>query len=243
MKTKRSISKILLAGVVFLSAAGTGLQAYPFGSGTITPGKFVPLPVKRHRSNKIEDAGWYMRIKAYATAENGTVYKHDDAGVFGELKGSCNGKDRHDIPAYGPAIFQVVFPHYHWGEKYSGDYWSDYRQYKKRRRFRSSMWTFQIKNQRGVDLSNARFRVEIDDAKVIKSVRENDGLHYRVSGTDPRIKAQFTLVDVDENRTYRLDELKEIDFSMEGKHIRTFRLIRGSVGILSFEPVLLPWKR
>ena len=54
------------------------------------------------------------------------VYSHKTAGVFGELDGSVEGKDRHDIPGFGSAIFQVVFVQTTWGNE-NGNYFSDYR--------------------------------------------------------------------------------------------------------------------
>jgi len=192
------------------------------------------------KAKKIQIAGWYMRIRVAATMQDGTVYTHNTAGVFGELRQSRNGKDRHDIPSYGPATLQVVFPHYHWGKKNSGDYWSDYRRFKRRWYRTRRVWTFLVRNQKGVDLSQADLRIFLDDARIVKRVTEHGRARYIEAGTDPKKKERFTLVDVDNHRTYRPDELSEADLNMDGKHTRTFRWVMGRVRKRDFRPVKLP---
>jgi hypothetical protein len=196
---------------------------------------------KTHKTKKAQDAGWYMRTRISVTAEDGTVYTHNTAGVFGELKQSKRKKDRHDIPAFSAATLQVVFPHYEWKEGDAGDYWSDYRKYKRRSANRRTVWTFQVKNQKGVDLSNAELKIELDDAIKINYTKENGGVQYTEVGTDKEMKNKFTLVDVDNKQTYEVDELEYANISMDGKHTRTFRWVRGHVNKRrDFKPVVMP---
>ena len=178
---------------------------------------------RAHKAKKEKYAGWYMRTRVSATTADGTVYEHNSAGVFGKLKQSKWKKDRHDIPSYGSAALQVVFPHYNWKEGDAGDYWSDYRKYKKRRANKRVVYTFQIKNQKTVDLSNADIQISLDDAIKVKYTKENGNVHYIEKGVKPAIKKKFTLVDVDNKQTYSTDELKEANLNMDGKHTRTFR--------------------
>jgi len=185
-------------------------------------------------------AGWYMRTTVKATTADGTVYRHNSAGIFGELKQSKFKRDKHDIPAYGPAVLQVVFPHYNWGEKESGDYWSDYRKYKKRRADKRAVWTFQIKNQKTVDLSNADIEIALKGAQNVDFVKEKGQIRYIETDVDSSKRDAFTLVDVDNNQTYSVDELKYANLSMDGKHVRTFRWVRGNVKERDFKPVVLP---
>jgi hypothetical protein len=196
--------------------------------------------VKTQKATKAKYAGWYMRTRVAATTQDGTVYEHNSAGVFGELKQSKYAKDRHDIPSYGPAVLQVVFPHYNWGEKDSGDYWSDYRKYKKARADKRAVWTFQVKNQKTVDLSNADIRIKLDDAREVTYVKKDGNVKYTETGTDTEMKNNFTLVDVDNHQTYSVDELEYINLNMDGKHTRTFRWIRGPVKKRDYRPVVLP---
>jgi len=195
---------------------------------------------KVKKAPKEKDAGWYMRTRVSATTDDGTVYTHNTAGVFGKLKQSKNKKDRHDISSYAPATLQVVFPHYNWNEGEAGDYWSDYRRYNKRKTNKRVVYTFQVKNQGNVDLSNADIEIKLDDAIDINYVKENGNVRYIEKGTNPEIKQKFTLVDVDNERTYSVDELEYANLNMDGNHTRTFRWVRGRVKKKDFKPVVLP---
>jgi len=193
-----------------------------------------------HKTKKAKYAGWYMRTRVSVTAEDGTVYTHNTAGVFGELKQSKRKKDRHDIPAFSAATLQVVFPHYEWKEGDAGDYWSDYRKYKAKKPNRRITRTFQIKNQKGVDLSNAELKIKLDDAIKINYTIENGSVQYTEAGIDKEMKNKFTLVDVDNKQTYKVDELEYANLSMDGKHTRTFRWVRGNIKRKDFKPVVMP---
>lgn len=185
-------------------------------------------------------AGWYMRTKVSATTDDGTVYVHNTAGVFGKLKQSKNKKDKHDIPSYAAATLQVVFPHYSWAEGDAGDYWSDYRRYNKKRTNKRVVYTFQVKNQGRVDLSNAALNITLDDAVDVNYVKEKGNVRYIEAGKNTAIKPRFTLVDVDNKETYNVDELSTANLSMDGSHTRTFRWVRGNVRKKDFNPVVLP---
>jgi hypothetical protein len=183
---------------------------------------------RTHKTKKVRDAGWYMRTRVSVTAEDGTVYAHNTAGVFGELKQSERKKDRHDIPAFGAATLQVVFPHYEWKEGDAGDYWSDYRKYKAKKPNRRITRTFQIKNQKGVDLSNAELKIKLDDAIKINYTIENGSVQYTEAGIDKEMKNKFTLVDVDNKQTYIFYELEYSNLSLDFKHTRSLRWFRGN---------------
>lgn len=185
-------------------------------------------------------AGWYMRTRVSATAPDGTVYRHNSAGVFGELKQSRWKKDSHDIPAFGPAALQIVFPHYNWGEEDSGDYWSDYRHYNKKRAHKRAVWTFLIRNQKTVDLSNASIKIMLDGQHNVDYIKKGKNITYIETNVDNAKRNDFTLVDVDNHTTYSVDELKNADLSMDGKHTRTFRWVRGRVKERDFRPVRMP---
>ena len=205
--------------------------------------KEAGVKIKHHKAKKAKKekyAGWYMRTRVSAITDDGTVYAHNSAGVFGKLKQSKWKKDRHDIPSYGAAVLQVVFPHYNWEEGEAGDYWSDYRKYKKRRANKRVVYTFQVKNQKTVDLSNAELYIMLDDAIEVNYVKEKGNVRYIEKGTNPKIKHKFTLVDVDNKQTYQTDELKNANLSMDGKHTRTFRWVRGNVRKRDFKPVVVP---
>ena len=184
-----------------------------------------------------EYAGWYMRTKVYATGPDDKAYSHTTAGIFGKLVQSKWKKDLHDIPAFGAVTFQVVFPHLNWEED-SGDYYSNYYKYKKSAEGKRAVWTFQIKNQGTVDLSNAAIRIELEGAQNVDYVKKDKRVIYIETTLDPAKKDNFTLVDVDNRKTYSVDELENTDLTMDGKHSRTFRWVRGEVKKRDFK--LLP---
>jgi len=192
------------------------------------------------KAPKEKYAGWYMRTRVSATTADGTVYQHNSAGVFGKLKQSKYKKDRHDIPAFGATALQVVFPHYNWGDDDSGDYWSDYRKYNKQRAGKRAVWTFLVRNQKTVDLSNASIEIKLDGQQNIDFIKKGKNVTYIETDIDTQKRNDFTLVDVDNQETYNIDELKSADLSMDGKHTRTFRWVRGEVKKRDFRPVTMP---
>ncbi len=174
-----------------------------------------------------EVLGWYMRTVAKATASDGTVYTHDSAGVFGELKESQEGKDRHDIGSYGKATFQIRFINDH--IETGNEYYSDYRNYDGNAK--KEVWTFVVKNERvdpaPVNLANADLSLSV---KGIYNVYEAKDTSYeeKLSKNNSR-KTSLTLIDVDNQRTYSYDELKTANLNMDGLHKRTFKWVLGDV--------------
>ena len=192
--------------------------------------------VKKTKKNKQKTAGWYMRTKVSATASNGTVYRHDSAGIFGKLKQSKKGKDKHDIAGYGAAILQVVFPHYNWGDD-SGDYFSDYKRWNKKRENKRAVWTFLVRNQHTVNLANAPISIELEGAQNVDFVKKNGKVTYIETTMDTEKKNLFTLVDVDNGKTYSYNELATANLNMDGSHKRTFRWVLGKVRKKDFKPL------
>lgn len=180
--------------------------------------------------------GWYMRTVAEATAIDGTEYIHETAGVMGELKESQNGKDRHDIEAFGTAILNVVFPQKEWGED-NGDYFSDYRQftvYEERR-----VWTFQVKNQSNtVNLSQAPLTLSLDGPYDVLSTDKDGHISFEEQlSNDTSKRTAVTLVDVDNQTEYSYDDLQTANLSMDGLKTRTFRWVLGTVDPSDYEAV------
>ena len=161
------------------------------------------IPVAKTAKGKY--AGWYMRTKVKAIAANGKVYEHNTAGIFGKLKQSRYGKDMHDIPSYGPAVLQVVFPKSDWGEA-NGDYFSDYQTMEKRSKVnrRVAVWTFQIKNQHTVDLSHADIEITLEgEQNIVFHKKRWCGSHMkRDKITSKEKRFAYRLVDVDNQKIY-----------------------------------------
>lgn len=223
------IQKLTLVVLMSIAFCGVSVQAKSQES----------VASKAKKAPKQQYAGWYMRIRASAVTSSGREFHHDTAGVFGELVHSRYKKDRHDIESYGATTFQVVFPHYDW-EALSGDYWSDYRKYSAGKADARAVYTFQVRNQNTVDLSSASLKLFVDDAQNVNFYRENGQVKYVETDTNAQMIEKFTLVDVDNNRTYAMEELENAELSMEGLHTRTFRLVRGAVSNKDFSPVVKP---
>jgi len=171
--------------------------------------------------------GWYMRTVAKATL-GGKEYIHDSAGVFGELKESVNGKDSHDIASYGKATIKVVFTP-EWDEN-NGTYFSDYRAYGNGEK---QVWTFQVKNERTgnpsgpVNLKDADLKLSLEGMYDVYDGRKKR--FEEVLSKDQSKKTSLTLVDVDNEETYSYSELQNVTLSMDGKHVRTFKWVLGTV--------------
>ena len=80
----------------------------------------------------------------------------------------------------------------------------------------------------------------IGDARNLNFVREKGIINYTETDLNREMKNNFTLVDVDNEQTYPVDELENANLSMDGKHTRTFRWVKGSVKKRDFDPVVLP---
>jgi len=184
------------------------------GSGTQTESSVVEASLGK---------AWYMKTVAKATADDGTEYVQNKAGIFGELKESQNGKDRHDVSGYGTGILQVVFPKTEWDEN-NGDYASDYRALASDET--KKVWTFQVKNQRDVNLADAPLQLLLYGPYDVTSSEENGRVTYEKSlSKDTSKKTSITLIDIDNQVEYSYEELKTLQLNMDGVHTRTFKWV------------------
>ena len=174
-------------------------------------------------------AGWYGKTQVSATAADGTIYSHTTAGIFGELLQSDDDKDKHDILGYDTSILQVVFPQTEWGDD-NGDYFSNYLNYDEYS-VEKRVWTFQIKNQHTVDLSNAPITINLEGVYDVKYKEEENGkVEYKESkDVNQTLIGTLHLVDVDNQAEYTIDELNTASLTMNGLHTRTFRWVMGTV--------------
>ena len=174
-----------------------------------------------------EADGWYMRTTAKVVTADNKVYTHKSAGVFGALEESSDEKDQHDIKAFGQAALYVVFPQEDWNDD-NGDYFSDYRHYTKGSMERQ-VWTFQVKNETtDPDLSNASLTLALEGPYKVYKKKEGVGYDEEKDTQSPLTQA-IHLVDVDNDKEYTYAELQNLQLSMEGKKVRTFRWVLGTV--------------
>lgn len=184
-------------------------------------------------------AGWYGKTQISATAPDDTVYTHNTAGIFGELLESTEAKDSNDIPGYGTALLQVVFPQTTWSED-NGDYFSNYQSFIEGESPKR-VWTFQIKNQKTVDLKDASIKITLDGIYDVTYLEENGHIKYKEStALNPERTNILTLVDVDNHTSYTPAELKTADLRMDGLHVRTFRWVKGDVEESDYAPLTVP---
>jgi len=171
-------------------------------------------------------AGWYMRTVVTAILPNGKVYKHDSAGVFGELDGSTDKRDNHDIESYGVGTLQIRFVNLK--VDFQKEYFSDYRSYTEEDEKRT--WEFFVTNETGDDLSNAELRIEVEPMKeVLKKEGENRYVSVDAASDEDK-RNSLILVDIDNQKTYSYAEVKGHVFNMDGKKTRSFRwVLNGSV--------------
>lgn len=179
--------------------------------------------------------GWYMRTVAKATLSDSTEYIHKTAGIMGELKESLEGKDRHDIEAFGTPALSVVFL-----QEEGGDYFSDYRQFTADET--RQIWTFQVKNRDTVDLTHAALQLTLEDSYTVYEVEEDGRTTYKEElQKDQSKKNNIILVDVDMQKEYSYEELEKVQLSMEGNVTRTFRwVLRGATTVDDYEPISAP---
>jgi len=186
-----------------------------------------------------KNAGWYLRTVATATAQDGTVYVHKTAGVFGQLTESTDKKDRHDIAAYGEggAILQILFTPTDWGEK-NGNYFSNYKQFDESNPYPRNVWKFKVRNARSVNLADADLRLDLVGPYAIISTEPKGYVQYKETLSKERsvLLDQLTLVDVDNHREYSYSELKNANLGMDGLHTRTFKWVVGTVKPEDFNP-------
>ena len=167
--------------------------------------------------------GWYGRIVAKATLKDGREFIQYKEGVFGEYIDSIDGIDRHDIPSYGTDILRVVFIHPDLND--TTTYYSDYRQYIQNSD-KKEVWTFQVKNDRDINLAKASLKIYI---KGLYEIFDNRAKIEEKISKNQDIKRDLKIIDVDNHSLYLLDESNSINLSMDGKHTRTFRIIKGDV--------------
>ena len=174
-------------------------------------------------------AGWYMRTIVKAINSDGTEYIHKSAGVFGELDASSDEADIHDIASFMDGILQVVFiPEW---DVNGQTYFSDYRSYADGQK---QVWTFQVKNPRSVDLSNANLSLSVEG---VYDVYKIDTRYEEQLSSDSSKKTSLTLIDVDNQKEYSYQEIDTADLTMDGMHTRTFRWVLGNVDAEDYEPV------
>ena len=194
----------------------------------------IVAPVDPYKS-----AGWYGRTTVSATAVDGTLYKHTTGGIFGELIQSNDGVDKHDIPAYSKSIFQVVMIDDKLNQNSSG-YFSNYKYFDKENRVKR-VWTFQIRNEVAVNLSQASIRIELPSLVDVLYKEEHNRTVFKESSDNNRtLIDQLTLVDVDNAQIYTVEALKKENLSMDGLNTRTFRWVLGDVEANDYLPVASP---
>jgi len=170
---------------------------------------------------------WYMKTVVNMTLADGTNYECKKGGVFGELQDSNNGKDRYDVLAFGTAKLRVVFSQTEWGE-YDGDYVSNYQSLKEDGEKR--VWTFQVKNQRDLNLTNAQLKLSLDGPYDVDFVTKDGYTSFKETlATDTSKKTSIMLVDVDNQTEYSYAQLQTANLTMGGLKIRTFRWVLGTV--------------
>ena len=230
MKTNlKLLLTLLLLGVLTGCGGGSSTTQKPVAETPTQPGDnpnegTTPAP---------QPTGWYMRTLTKASLPDGTTITHKSAGVFGELDESKDGKDSHDIASYGKVILQSVFINDNIDPE--NTFYSDYRHYEENRK---EVWTFQVKNQETIDLSNAAIHFEVEGPyTVYKNTKETSPRYIEKPSKDDSKKRALTLVDVDNQRTYSYDELKTADLSMDGNHTRTFRWVLGDVSDEDMQPL------
>ena len=169
-----------------------------------------------------------MRTVATATTPDGKVYTHRSAGILGELKESRDSLDRHDINAFGTATLYVVFPKAK--NNSVEDYFSDYHHYDPDSQYDAErqVWTFQVKNESGEDLSDASISLRIEGP--YKVYKKRSGIGYEEEPVeDNDMLRHLALVDLDNHKVYTYNQLQNTDLRMEGKRVRTFRWVLGGV--------------
>ncbi len=167
--------------------------------------------------------GWYIRLIAEARLNNGKRFIQNKEGVFGEYKYSIDGEDRHDIPSFGTDILRVVFIHNDWNG--ASQYYSDYRKYSEDSSTKE-VWTFQVKNDRDINLANASLKLYFEG---LYDIFDNRGDIIERVSKNQNIKKSLKIIDLDNGNLYLYGDSKAINISMDGKHTRTFRIVLGDV--------------
>ncbi len=191
----------------------------------------VLKPVDPYRT-----AGWYGRTTISAEATDGTVYEHMTAGIFGELIQSIDGKDQHDIPAYQASILQVMMIDDALNQN-NTFYFSNYKHFDANNVVKRT-WTFQVKNQITVDLSNAPIKITLPTLYNVSYRDDRGRIEYKeATENNTSIMSNLHLVDVDNQTEYTIDTLATANLNMDGKHTRTFRWVLGSTDANDYQPL------
>jgi hypothetical protein len=215
MKKNLLISSIVAVGLMY----GCQSSSTSVASGSSSDsGANLPAPTV---SAKILPDGWYARATVTAITPEGKIYKHTTAGVFGELKDSNDAQDRHDIEAINSGVVQILFVN----EELESDkkYYSDYRELNDTKK---ESWTLVVSNISGEDISDADIKLDI--SSIYDVFRQNNSYIEKVSDNQAKLQ-KMTLIDLDNNQTYSIDELQDANLNMDGKKDRYFRLVLGDV--------------
>jgi len=162
-----------------------------------------------------------MQEQQLQLSPDSKIYKHTTAGVFGELKDSNDAQDRHDIEAMNSGVVQILFVN----EDIEADkkYYSDYRELNDTKK---ESWTLVVSNISGEDISDADIKLDI--SSIYDVFRQNNSYIEKVSDNQAKLQ-KMTLIDLDNNQTYSIDELQDANLNMDGKKDRYFRLVLGDV--------------
>jgi len=182
-------------------------------------------------------SSWYMKTVAGMTLADGTIYTYEKGGIFGELEESSDEKDRYDILAFGTSVLKVIFPKTEWVD--GGESASDYRATKEGDV--SKVWTFQVKNEQDVNLTNAQLTLSLDGPYDVVFTNKNGYISFEEKlSYDTSKKTSITLIDVDNQTEYSYSELQTANLTMDGLSIRTFRWVLGSVDSSAYNEVIAP---
>ena len=118
-------------------------------------------------------------------------------------------------------------------------YYSEYKNYDDAEG--KKVWTFQLKNQNTVDLSNASITIALEGVFDVDYKEENGHVLYKEStSVNEALKRRLTLIDIDHQASYTLLELETASLGMDGEHTRTFRWVFGTVESSDFNPLNVP---
>lgn len=179
---------------------------------------------------------WYMKTSVSVIDQyNGNTWIDNFSGVFGKLKASSDGYDRHDIPAFrstanSPAA--LVFVHDDWGPN-AGEYLSDYHGNNRQ----SDSWLFSVNSS----IEDGLVTLTWDGLFELTQYEKNTQTRYSEKKTrDSRTLEDLHLIDLETLEVIEAvsDEgkLNHYTFYMGDETSRQFRWILGPVNASYFEP-------
>jgi len=128
--------------------------------------------------------------------------------------------DQHDIPGFGSSILQVVFPQDDGST--NADFFSNYQSFDGDADTKRN-WTFTIKNQQKPDLKNAPITISLPSIQKVTYKKVKGQIIYdKKELLDNDKKDELTLIDVDNNTVYTVNQLETANLTMQGLHTRTF---------------------